>query len=76
MVGQTVKKISRTTNFTTGRITVVNATIDVNYGGGRVGRMKDQIVTAETTAVAAQAAAGTKPNLAKTEIWLPGPGKA
>ena len=27
----------------------------------------------ETTAIAAQAAAGNKPNLAKTEIWLPGP---
>jgi site-specific DNA recombinase len=28
---------------------------------------------AETTAIAAQAAAGNRPNLAKTEIWLPGP---
>jgi site-specific DNA recombinase len=27
---------------------------------------------AETTAIAAQAAAGNRPNLAKTEIWLPG----
>ena len=29
---------------------------------------------AETTAVAAQSAAGNKPNFAKTEIWLPGNG--
>jgi hypothetical protein len=50
MVGQTVKKTGRTTNFTTGRITAVNATIDVNYGGGRVGRMKDQIVTTNMSA--------------------------
>jgi site-specific DNA recombinase len=28
---------------------------------------------AETTAIAAQAAAGHPPNVAKTEIWLPGP---
>src|SRR5215813_8583526 len=27
---------------------------------------------AETTAIAAQAADGNRPNLAKTEIWLPG----
>ena len=50
MVGQTVKKTGRTTNFTTGRITAVNATIDVNYGGGNVGRMKDQIVTTNMSA--------------------------
>src|SRR5262245_33266788 len=50
MVGQTVKKTGRTTNFTTGRITAVNATIDVNYNGGRVGRMKDQIVTTNMSA--------------------------
>jgi hypothetical protein len=50
MVGQTVKKTGRTTSFTTGRITAVNATIDVNYGSGRVGRMKDQIVTTNMSA--------------------------
>ncbi len=50
MVGQTVKKTGRTTNFTTGRITAVNTTIDVNYGSGRVGRMKDQIVTTNMSA--------------------------
>jgi hypothetical protein len=50
MVGQTVKKTGRTTNFTTGRITAVNATIDVNFGSGRVGRMKDQIVTTNMSA--------------------------
>ncbi len=50
MVGQTIKKTGRTTNFTTGRITAVNATVDVNYGGGRVGRLKDQIVTTNMSA--------------------------
>jgi hypothetical protein len=50
MVGQPVKKTGRTTNFTLGRITVVNATVDVNYGGGRVARFMDQIVTTAMSA--------------------------
>ncbi|MGF1625758.1 MAG: hypothetical protein ACFCVH_12820 [Alphaproteobacteria bacterium] len=50
MIGQTVKKTGRTTHFTTGRITAVNATIDVNFGNGRVGRMRDQIVTTNMSA--------------------------
>ena len=49
-VGAPVKKTGRTTNFTVGRITAVNATIDVNYGGGRVGRFHDQIVTTNMSA--------------------------
>ena len=44
-VGMLVKKTGRTTNFTVGRITAINATVDVGYGGGRVARFKDQIVT-------------------------------
>ena len=44
-VGLIVQKTGRTTNFTTGRIAAINATIDVGYGGGRIGRFKDQIVT-------------------------------
>jgi len=50
MVGQVVKKTGRTTNLTTGRITVVSATVDVNYGGGQVGRFKDQIITTAMSA--------------------------
>jgi hypothetical protein len=49
-VGTVVKKTGRTTNFTTGRITVINATVDINYGGGRVARFKDQIVTTNMSA--------------------------
>ena len=49
-VGTVVKKTGRTTNFTTGKITVIGATIDVNYGGGRVARFKDQIVTTNMSA--------------------------
>jgi hypothetical protein len=49
-VGTVVKKTGRTTSFTTGRITAINATIDVNYGGGRVARFRDQIVTTNMSA--------------------------
>jgi hypothetical protein len=49
-VGTVVKKTGRTTNLTTGNITAVNATIDVNYGGGNVARLKDQIVTTNMSA--------------------------
>lgn len=49
-VGTLVHKTGRTTNYTTGRITAVNATIDVNYAGGRVARFRDQILTTPMTA--------------------------
>ncbi len=44
-IGTVVQKTGRTTNYATGRITAINATIDVGYGGGRVARFIDQIVT-------------------------------
>ena len=43
--GNVVQKTGRTTNFTTGKVVSVNATIDVNYGGGKVARFAKQIVT-------------------------------
>jgi hypothetical protein len=49
-VGTIVQKTGRTTNYTTGRITAINATVDVGYGGGRVARFKDQIVTTNISA--------------------------
>lgn len=49
-VGTLVKKTGRTTNFTTGRITAINATVDVGYGGGMVARFVDQIVTTNMSA--------------------------
>jgi len=49
-VGNIVQKSGRTTNYTTGRITAINATVDVGYGGGRVGRYFDQIVTTNISA--------------------------
>jgi hypothetical protein len=49
-VGTIVQKTGRTTNYTTGRITAINATVDVGYGGGRVARFRDQIITTNMSA--------------------------
>lgn len=49
-VGTIVQKTGRTTNYSIGRITAVNATVDVNFGGGKVARFKDQIVTTNISA--------------------------
>lgn len=49
-VGEIVQKTGRTTNYTTGRVTSINATVNVNYGGGRVARMARQIVTTRMSA--------------------------
>ncbi|HUG13796.1 MAG TPA: hypothetical protein VMM78_02165 [Thermomicrobiales bacterium] len=49
-VGSLVHKTGRTTNFTVGRITAVSATVDVGFGGGRVARFIDQIVTTNISA--------------------------
>lgn len=49
-IGTVVKKTGRTTNITFGRILVVGATIDVGYGGNRVARFKDQIITTNMAA--------------------------
>lgn len=49
-VGDIVEKTGRTTNFTTGKIIALNATVDVNYGSGRVARFARQIVTAAMSA--------------------------
>jgi hypothetical protein len=48
--GDIVQKTGRTTSYTTGRVTNVNATVNVNYGGGRVARMARQIVTTNMSA--------------------------
>lgn len=49
-VGDIVEKTGRTTNFTTGRILSINATVDVNYGSGLVARFAKQIVTTNMSA--------------------------
>jgi hypothetical protein len=49
-VGSMVQKTGRTTNYTVGRITAINATVDIGYGGGRVGRFHDQIILTNMSA--------------------------
>lgn len=49
-VNMTVKKTGRTTDFTTGRVTVINATTNVNYGAGRVAKFCKQILTTNMSA--------------------------
>ncbi len=50
MIGEHVKKTGRTTNLTFGEILAVSATVDVGYGGGRVARFTDQIITTAMSA--------------------------
>ena len=49
-IGDLLQKVGRTTNFSTGRIQSVNATVDVNYGNGRVARFAHQILTTRMSA--------------------------
>jgi hypothetical protein len=49
-VGMLVKKTGRTTNFTTGQVTAIGATVNVGYGGGKVARFCNQIVTSDMSA--------------------------
>jgi hypothetical protein len=44
-LGMSVRKSGRTTSFTTGQINLINATVDVNYGGSRTARFEDQLVS-------------------------------
>ena len=49
-VGDIVQKTGRTTNFTTGRVTNINGTVNVNYGGGNVAKFCRQIITTDMSA--------------------------
>jgi hypothetical protein len=49
-IGDLVQKAGRTTGFTTGRVTNVNATVNVNYGGGKIARFCRQIITTNMSA--------------------------
>lgn len=49
-VGSIVQKTGRTTSYTTGSVSAVNATVNVNYGGGRVAKMCRQIITTNMSA--------------------------
>lgn len=44
-LGVKVRKSGRSTGLTAGEITVLDVTLDVDYGSGRIGRFENQIVT-------------------------------
>jgi hypothetical protein len=44
-LGMAVRKSGRTTGFTTGTITILHTTVEVNYGEGRVAQFEDQIIS-------------------------------
>jgi hypothetical protein len=48
--GDVVRKTGRTTNCTLGRVIVTNATVDINYGAGRIARFSNQVVTTTMSA--------------------------
>ena len=45
LLGMAIRKSGRTTGFTTGMVTVLDATVTVNYGIGRNARFENQIVS-------------------------------
>jgi len=49
-VGLALSKCGRTTGFTTGQIVNINATVDVNYGQGKIARFIGQLVTSPMSA--------------------------
>ena len=44
-LGLSVRKSGRTTRFTTGQVNLINATVEINYGGDRKARFENQLVT-------------------------------
>ncbi|MCB0293914.1 MAG: hypothetical protein KDG51_01450, partial [Calditrichaeota bacterium] len=44
-LGMAVKKMGRTTSFTTGTIQQIDATVTVNYGSNRNATFVDQLIT-------------------------------
>lgn len=44
-LGMSVRKSGRTTSFTTGQIKLINATVEINYGGDRKANFENQMVT-------------------------------
>ncbi len=44
-VGLPIQKVGRTSGLTTGSVALINVTVNVGYGGGRVARFVNQVVT-------------------------------
>jgi hypothetical protein len=44
-VGLAIQKVGRTSGLTTGSVAAINATVNVDYGGGRIAKFVSQVVT-------------------------------
>lgn len=49
-LGEIVHKTGRTTGHTSGRVLAINATVNVNFGGGKVAKFCNQIITTNMSA--------------------------
>ncbi len=49
-LGESVRKSGRTTGLTSGRVVVMEATVTVDYGGGRTAIFDDQVITTPMSA--------------------------
>ncbi len=49
-VGEIVHKTGRTTGHTTGKVLAINSTINVNFGGGKIAKFCNQIITTDMSA--------------------------
>lgn len=45
LLGMSIRKSGRTTRFTTSQISLINATVDINYGSDRTARFENQLVS-------------------------------
>ena len=74
-VNDTVQKWGRTTNFTTGHILNINATVDVHYDGGRIARFCQQIVTTSMSAGGDSGSLVTDPDEGAVGLLFAGSGR-
>ena len=67
-IGEILQKTGRTTNYTTGKVTAINATVNVGWSGGKVAKFIYQIIT---TAICAAGDAGSQVlDMAKNSVGL------
>jgi hypothetical protein len=68
-LGRLVSKSGRSTQFTTGRISTIGATVNVNFGAGRVATFQDQFSVVSASAGANFSQGGDSGSL----LWTPTP---
>lgn len=74
-INDTVQKWGRTTNFTTGHVLNINATVDVHYDGGRIARFCQQIVTTSMSAGGDSGSLVTDPDEGAVGLLFAGSGR-